>query len=230
MNLSVIIPAYNESQRIGNSLQEMARYFEGQEVEILVVNDGSTDDTIAVVESLQLPQVRIIGYGSNRGKGYAVQQGVMASVGQQILISDADLSTPIRHYEDLAAELPSAPVVIASRGMDTSEVDNHPIRIWLGKFGNRLIRVVLPGIKDSQCGFKLFEGEVGRTLFSKQQLTGFGFDFEILFIARLHGYLIREIPVSWVNAEGSKVKPWHYLATLRELLQVVLNHWIGKYR
>ncbi len=100
MKISVVIPAYNEAKRIGQTLQAIAAYFTEEEVEILVVNDGSTDDTESVIESYKLPAVRVIAYGQNRGKGYAVQQGVLASQGEQVLISDADLSTPLKHYAD----------------------------------------------------------------------------------------------------------------------------------
>lgn len=224
VDISVVIPAYNEAKRIENTLVAIAEHFQNLVAEIIVVDDGSQDATVSQVKKLDLPQLQVISYPANRGKGYAVRQGVLASRGHYVLISDADLSTPMSCFEDLWQQRLNYPVVLGSRGLQASEVDNHWYRVWLGKMGNRLIQVLTPGIVDTQCGFKLFEGEVARQLFAQQRLEGFGFDFEVLSIAHRMGLPIVEVPVRWVNAAGSKVRPLHYLTTLREWGQVWLNH------
>ena len=224
MELSIVIPAYNEAQRIGQTLLALDRYFADRAVEILVVDDGSSDRTTEVVEKLDLPRVAVLSYLPNRGKGYAVRQGVLASRGRHVLLTDADLSTPIECFEDLWPLGLTHAVVVGSRGLAASEVKNHWHRVWLGKMGNRLIQALVPAIADTQCGFKLFAGDMARTLFAQQRLDGFGFDFEVLFLAQRWQLPIAEVPVRWTHAAGSKVKPHHYLSTLRELAQVWLNH------
>lgn len=230
VEISVVIPAYNEALRIGHTLKRVYEYFKGRSFEILVVDDGSVDDTIEEVKSHQIPGLRLISYEKNQGKGYAVKQGILQSQGRYVLLTDADLSTPIEYFEQLFLHIHEAPLVIGSRGMKESQVSNQVLRVWLGKTGNKLIQLILPGIKDTQCGFKLFQGGCARKIFAMQQLRGFGFDFEILFIAQRQNLEIREIPVKWVNALGSKVKPKDYLITLLELGRVVLNNWKGKYK
>ena len=158
MELSVVIPAYNESDRIVDTLHALATYFAGKSVEILVVDDGSKDDTKEKVKALQLPTVTVLSYGTNRGKGYAVKYGVAASKGRYILMTDADLSTPIECLADMQPHMKEYPVVIGSRALAQSQVTKNWFRGMLGTFGNSLIQLILPGIQDTQCGFKLFEG------------------------------------------------------------------------
>lgn len=230
VEVSVVIPAYNEAMRIGRTLKRIQEFFAGRSYEVIVVDDGSTDGTIKEVNSLQIPEVRIVSYTQNQGKGYAVKQGMLESKGKFILLTDADLSTPIEYFDQLFSHINEVPVVIGSRGMKESDVSNQVLRVWLGKTGNKLIQLILPGIKDTQCGFKLFEAEAAHNLFQRQRLKGFGFDFEILFIAQRQNLPIKEIPVKWVNALGSKVKPRDYLFTLIELAKVVWNDFRGKYK
>ncbi|MEL6133544.1 MAG: dolichyl-phosphate beta-glucosyltransferase [Bacteroidota bacterium] len=230
MELSVVIPAYNESDRIVDTLHTLAKYFEGKAVEILVVDDGSKDDTRLKVEALRLPMVRVLSYGVNKGKGYAVRHGVLASKGRYVLMTDADLSTPIECIEDMQPHMAKYPVVIGSRALAQSQVTKNWFRGMLGTFGNSLIQLILPGIQDTQCGFKLFEASLARELFAMQQITGFGFDFEILYLARKFGHSILEIPVKWTHHAGSKVKPWHYVQTLSELATVVWFDVKGAYK
>jgi len=229
-DFSIVIPAYNEAKRIGQTLEKVHHFFQDKSFEVLVVDDGSTDATIAEVDKWGQRQTRVISYAPNQGKGYAVKQGVLESQGKYILITDADLSTPIEYFDLLYKEMQGSCIAIGSRGLKESQVSNQPIRVWLGKTGNRLIQFILPGIKDTQCGFKLFEAQTAKALFRRQRLSGFGFDFEILFIAQRHKKPIREIPVKWVNALGSKVKPRHYLTTLLELGAVLVNDWRGRYK
>ncbi len=230
LELTVVIPAYNEENRISRTLRAIHDYFSGRHHEIIVVDDGSTDGTIASVHALGIPTVRVISYSGNRGKGYAVREGMLASKGRYVLLSDADLSTPIHCFDDLWAHHGDHEVVVGSRGLQSSQVNNHWYRVFLGKMGNKLIQTVVPGIVDTQCGFKLFEGEAARHIFRQQRLEGFGFDFEVLSIAQHMGLSLKEVPVRWVNAEGSKVRPHHYFSTLRELGQVWLNHRKGVYQ
>ncbi|MEO0896046.1 MAG: dolichyl-phosphate beta-glucosyltransferase [Bacteroidota bacterium] len=230
VELSIIIPAYNEALRIGRSLERILTYFEDSSIEILVVDDGSSDDTQMVANSFLNPAIRILSYGQNQGKGFAVKHGMLHAKGKYLLLTDADLSTPIEYYDHLKAFIEEYPVVIGSRGMKESDVSNSFIRVFLGKAGNKLVQAILPGIKDTQCGFKLFQAKIAQQIFSQQRLKGFGFDFEILFIAQRQKLGIREVPVKWINAEGSKVKAKHYITTLIELGTVVLNNLRGRYQ
>jgi len=152
----------------------------------------------------------------------------MAS-GDLILFSDADLSTPIEEFDKLKKYMSSYSIVIGSRALADSEVQNNIFRKLLGRIGNLLIRSVVKGIKDTQCGFKLYESDVANSLFSKQTIEGFGFDFEILFLAQKDNIKIKEVPVVWKNVEGSKVKPIHYLITLFELFKIMKNNLKGRY-
>ena len=145
-------------------------------------------------------------------------------------MTDADLSTPIECYDDLKTHLESSPVVIGSRAMAQSQVTKNWFRGMLGSFGNNLIQFILPGIQDTQCGFKLFEGQAARMIYERQQINGFGFDFEVLYIARKMGMPIIEHPVKWTHHSGSKVKPWHYLQTLSELGKVIWYDLRGAYK
>lgn len=232
MFISIVIPAYNEAANIADSLLQVHAFFSGYNAEIVVVDDGSTDDTSKVVrEQCGYANLRLITLPQNRGKGHAVRAGVLASKGSLVLVTDADLSVPLGDFDKLHHSFsPDVPVVIGSRGLKESKVKNSWYRVLLGKFGNQLIQFIIPGIVDSQCGFKLFEGGVAREVFRRQRLDGFGFDFEVLFIAQKFRYPIREVPVSWTMAERkSSVKFYHYFSTLVELGKVVYNDAVGKY-
>jgi len=212
--LSVVVPAYNEETRITGTIEKIGSYLEDNfaESEIIVVDDGSTDGTASVITDLgrKFGNIRLIQYAENAGKGYAIRKGVLSSQGNLLLISDADMSTPIEEVERLIPFIRRGfDIVIGSRGLEESDIIvRQPwYRQNMGKIFNLIVRVlVIGGIRDTQCGFKLFKGDVSRTLFAKSRIDGFSFDVEILVLAKNEGYQIKEVPVRWVNSPNSKVK------------------------
>ncbi|GAC1570734.1 MAG: glycosyltransferase family 2 protein [Candidatus Dormibacteria bacterium] len=211
--ISVVIPAYNESARLPPTLERMRRYLDGaaEEYEVLVVDDGSQDGTAEVAESLaaEWPQARVLRCPANRGKGAAVRAGMLAARGELRLFSDADLSTPMAELPALRRHLDAQHgVAIASRALPgtTIEVHQNRRRETMGRIYNRILRLlVLPGIQDSQCGFKLFTAEAAMTLFEPLRTNRFGFDAEVLVRARRAGIGIAEVPVRWRHVEESRV-------------------------
>lgn len=236
--VTVVIPAYNEERRIARTLESVHAYFSGKpwSREIIVVDDGSRDNTVAVVEGLgrSIPGLRVISYRPNRGKGYAVKQGVEASRGRYILFLDADGSTPIGEFDKFHPCLQDAKVIIGSRYLaDSNVVIKQPwYRVMIGRFANGLIRFfILDGVRDTQCGFKAFQHEAAREIFSRMKIDRFGFDIELLAIARLFNFTVRELPVSWYNSPESRVSPIKdSLRTFRDLVYIKLNLWGGRYR
>jgi dolichyl-phosphate beta-glucosyltransferase len=211
--LSLVVPAYNEEERLPPSLRLIRSFLDERRLpyEVLVVDDGSRDRTGRLVEEAQAgwSQLRLISFGSNRGKGSAVRAGMLAATGRRRLFSDSDLSTPLSEMAKLEWELEAgAGVAIASRALPESQVELHqPLhRELLGKAYNQVLRrLVLPGIKDSQCGFKLFTEEAATACFTQLETPGFGFDAEVLLRARLQGIRIAEVPVVWHNSAGTSV-------------------------
>lgn len=235
MKLSIIIPAYNEEKRIASSLKRIYEYLKKKKIdyEIIIVNDGSRDKTTEVVRKIKDKRTRIISHKINKGKGHAVKTGMLAAKGDLLLLSDSDLSTPIEELDKLMEYIKNYDIVIGSRAMKGSDVRIKQAfyKVWLGKLGNKAIQfLVAPGIKDTQCGFKLFKKNVAQRIFKKQTIDRWGFDFEILFIARKLGYTIKEFPVVWINAEGSKVKLTDYPKTFLELFKIRWNNLCGKYK
>lgn len=213
--LSIIVPAYNEEARIGATLVRMGSFIEeqGLDAEILVVDDGSRDQTCAVVrnEGARNPRIRLIAQSKNQGKGAAVKAGMLEASGELLLFSDADLSTPIEDVLLLIDQINGeTPIAIGSRGLKESNLEKRQpfYREMMGRTFNRIVRTVL-GIKirDTQCGFKLFRRKEGLALFGAQRTQGFAFDVEILFRARLADYGVAEVPVTWRNDERSTVHP-----------------------
>jgi dolichyl-phosphate beta-glucosyltransferase len=213
--LSIIIPAVNEERRLPETLKKIHEYLTSRSLraEVLVVDDGSTDSTAQVVEDLRerYPEVRRISNPTNHGKGYAVRQGMLEAQGEIMLFSDADLSTPIEEADKLVAPLRGGHCdgAIGSRGLDRSLIESRQslMREAGGMAFNLVVRLTtgLP-FADTQCGFKAFRRDRGRILFEQQRVDGFGFDPEILFLAKLHGLKILEIPVRWAHHPASKVK------------------------
>ncbi len=215
-HLSIVVPAYDEESRIGASIARMVDYFDSQKYsyEILVVDDGSCDRTLEVVaeKAAGHQNVRSLHYEGNRGKGYAVRFGMLKAAGDFILFSDADLATPIEEIEKLFEQIRTgAEVAIGSRDVPGSRLVKRQsmFRELGGKLFNRCVqRVGVPGIHDTQCGFKLFTRAAAEKIFSRCQIDNFSFDVEVLYLARLLGYRIAEVPVVWEHQEGSKVKVW----------------------
>ena len=213
--LSVVVPAFDEQDRLPGSLDVVLPYLEslGCEYELIVVDDGSTDGTLEVMRRAESerPGVRVVALKPNRGKGRALAEGVAASRGDLVLISDADFSTPIEELPKLQAAIDAgADVAIGSRGKRESRVEvSQPIyRVLMGKGFNLIVQaVLLPGLWDTQCGFKLFRGEVARELFIGLRNEGFGYDFDVLFRAKRARYRIAEVPVRWINSPSSRVSP-----------------------
>lgn len=214
--LSIVVPAYNEEQRLGASLKRMLAYFDTQSYafEILVVDDGSTDGTSCVVETIAAcrPHVRLLRYEPNQGKGHAVRYGMLRATGTRVLFSDADLATPIEEVEKLIARLDAGcDIAIGSRDVRGSELMQREstLREFGGRAFNKLVQILaVPGIHDTQCGFKLFTQSACRKVFSRCQVNDFAFDVEALYIAiKLLGLRVEEAPIRWAHQAGSKISP-----------------------
>lgn len=213
-DLTVVVPAYNEEARVGPSIERVVAYCEAErpDYEVLVVDDGSSDGTVAIARTAAAgnPRVRVLEQERNRGKGAAVRTGMLAAAGRYVLFSDADLATPIEELGKLQAALARGnDIAIASRAMAESDIRTrqHPMRELMGRSFNLMVRLALMGgIKDTQCGFKLFTREAAQDLFGRATVDGFAFDVEILVMARGR-YQIAEVPVVWRHVEESKVSP-----------------------
>lgn len=211
--LAVIIPAYNEDQRILPTLERVRDYLSGQAYtwSVTLVSDGSQDRTVEITEAFakKNPGFHVLAYAPNRGKGYAVRKGMLEVAGELLLFSDADLAAPIEEVEKLLAHMEQgADVAIGSRPLKESNLEiRQPFyREMLGRAFNFAVQTLaIKGIKDTQCGFKLFTQKAARDIFSRCKLDGFSFDFEALMVARDLGYRIDEVPIRWRHQEGSKV-------------------------
>jgi dolichyl-phosphate beta-glucosyltransferase len=232
LDLSVIIPAYNEAERLPPTLRRVREYLDarGGTYEIVVVDDGSRDETVARAEA---SGVRVLRNGVNRGKGYSVRHGMLAAHGKRRLMTDADLSTPMEELPRLLARMDEGyGVVIASRALPGSnlEVRQPWYRENVGRVFNLCVRLLaLPGLQDTQCGFKLFSAEAARDAFTAARMDGFSFDVEALFLARRHGHRIAEIPVTWRNDAASRVGPFTGFLAFVDLLRIRTNAWAGHY-
>jgi dolichyl-phosphate beta-glucosyltransferase len=213
--LSVVVPCYNEEQRLPRTIELVERYLDGKNTpyELILVDDGSVDGTRQVMDAAvrQHTGVRIEALPHNRGKGRALAVGVEAAKGEEVLVTDADLSTPIEELDKLQAALQSgAGIAIGSRALRASRVEvSQPFyRVLMGKGFNLIVQaVLLPGIWDTQCGFKLFRGDVAHRVFANLITDGFGYDPEVLYRARKQGVKIAEVPVVWRNSAPTKVSP-----------------------
>ncbi|MEZ5353745.1 MAG: glycosyltransferase family 2 protein [Bryobacteraceae bacterium] len=240
-SLSVVIPAYNEEKRLPSTLAAVSGYLAGSEfrpVEILVVDDGSTDGTAALVEGLRkrYPALRLLKNPGNRGKGYSVKHGMLEATGDWVLFSDADLSAPIDELDKLfdRVQKEGADVAIGSRALNRNLIGVHQsvFRETAGRFFNLMMRVLV-GLPfwDTQCGFKLFRKRAAGEVFSRLQLERFGFDVEALFIARKRGFKTIEVPVRWNHVDGTKVSMFRdSLDMFLDLLRVRWNQVRGLYR
>ncbi len=236
--VSIIIPAYNESARIGGTLESVVRCIKDRnwDAEVLVVNDGSRDNTAEIVDAFSTahPVVRQIHNDQNRGKGYSVRNGMLQAAGSIVMFTDADLSSPLEEGERLFAAIrEGADVAIGSRWLDRKRQTVHqPLyRQFFGRCFNAVTRMImgLP-FADTQCGFKAFTRSAAQTVFRLQRIDRWGFDPEILFIALKRGYKVRDVPVTWGHDERSRIS---YLRDgiqmLEELVYVRWNALIGVY-
>jgi dolichyl-phosphate beta-glucosyltransferase len=213
--LSIVVPCYNEEERLPHTVEQIERYLNGKNVdyELILVDDGSADGTRMVMDAAAERNrlVRLEALPRNRGKGRALAEGVAVAKGSEILVTDADLSTPIEELPKLQAELEKgAGVAIASRALRDSRVEvSQPVyRVLMGKAFNLLVQaVLLPGIWDTQCGFKLFRADVAHEAFAELTTDGFGYDPEVLYRAKKRGVRIAEVPVVWRNSAPTKVSP-----------------------
>jgi dolichyl-phosphate beta-glucosyltransferase len=230
--LSIVIPSFNEEVRLPASLGKIAEYIRDRRpnTEVLVVDDGSTDRTAAVAESLRdrIPGLRVISNGVNRGKGFSVKHGSLEATGEVVLFTDADLSAPIEEAEKLFAALKSCDVAIGSRAVDRSLIEVHEsvFREFAGIIFNRIVRLILwlPFV-DTQCGFKAFRRERCRIIFEQQTIERFGFDPELLYLARHHGLSIKEVPVRWAHSPATKVSMMR--DSVQMFLDVFIIRWNG---
>ena len=214
--LSVVIPCYNEELRLPRTIEQIERYLgaRGDRYELILVDDGSADGTRKAMEeaAARNKSIRIVALPVNRGKGRALAEGVKVSRGDYVLATDADLSTPIEELPKLeAAVAAGAGVAIGSRAIKGSRVElSQPIyRVLMGKAFNIIVQLVLlPGIWDTQCGFKLFRGDIAREVFPRLTTDGFGYDPEVLYLAKQKGVRIVEVPVIWRNSAPTKVMPF----------------------
>ena len=237
--LSIIIPSYNEELRLPPSLELIASYIEnsGRETEVIVVDDGSKDKTAEVAESFRarIPSLRVVSNGENHGKGYSVRHGMQEARGEIVLFTDADLSAPIEEADKLISALANnKDVAIGSRAMDRSLIAVHEsgFREFAGIVFNKIVRIVLwlPFV-DTQCGFKAFRRERCEIIFEQQRIERFGFDPELLYLARHHGLKSVEIPVRWAHSPATKVNM--LLDSVQMFLDVFTIRWnalLGRYR
>lgn len=232
MDLSIVIPAYNEALRLPKTLELIRAFLTKQPYssEIIVVDDGSSDNTAAMVKQIDAG-IRVIHHQKNRGKGAAVRTGMLAAQGEWRLLTDADLSTPIEELNRFWARRSEADILIGSRRAPGARVMEAQPRwkVILGQLGNFLIQLlVVRGIRDTQCGFKLFNQRTFR-IFEVQRLNRFSYDFELLYVARKMYFTILELPVEWHNDAQSKVSPSDYLRTLIDIGRIHWHRWQGHY-
>lgn len=230
--LSVIVPAYNEEKRIGNTLLAIDHFLSQQDYvsEIVVVDDGSKDNTVQSVKGFQkmIKNLRVVDNKENNGKGYVVRQGLLEGKGEFRLFTDADNSTSIEQVDKLLKYVKDGEfnIAIGSRDVEGAElaVPQPFYKEWLGNIGNILIRLLaVSGIKDTQCGFKCFSAKAAEDIIPRLTINRWGIDIEILAVARLLGYKIKEVPIRWVNDPNSKVSWKGYLNTFRELAKIKWN-------
>jgi dolichyl-phosphate beta-glucosyltransferase len=236
--LSIIVPSFNEEARLPASLYLIAAYVSSQNrsTEVLVVDDGSNDRTAEVAASFadRIPNLRVLTNGENRGKGYSVRHGMQEARGEYVLFTDADLSAPIEEADKLLSALRRYDIAIGSRALNRDLIDVHEslFREFAGIIFNRIVRIVLwlPFV-DTQCGFKAFRREPCRIIFEQQRIERFGFDPELLYLARHHGLKATEIPVRWSHSPATKINMMRdSIQMFVDVFTVRWNSLLGRYR
>jgi glycosyltransferase involved in cell wall biosynthesis len=235
--LSIVIPAFNEEKRLARTLERIREYIaaKGLGAEVIVVDDGSSDDTAKLAEEwcARMPILRLLSNGRNRGKGYSVCHGMLEARGRITLFTDADLSAPIEEADKLLSSLNHAEVAIGSRALDRSLISVHQSRFreLAGILFNLIVRL-MTGVDflDTQCGFKAFIRQPAMIIFEQQRVEGFGFDPEILFLAKRHGLRVVEIPVRWAHDPATKVRVFRdSLRMFGDLVRIRWNWLLGRY-
>lgn len=236
--LSIIVPSYNEELRLPPSLGLIADYIKktGLAAEVIVVDDGSNDQTAAVAETFRgrIRNLRVVANGENRGKGYSVRHGMIEARGDIVLFTDADLSAPIEEADKLIAAMGEYDVAIGSRALDRKLISVHESRFreFAGIIFNKIVRIVLwlPFV-DTQCGFKAFRRERCKIIFEQQRIERFGFDPELLYLARHHGLKSVEIPVRWAHSPATKINMMRdSIQMFVDVFTIRWNALLGRYR
>ncbi len=237
--ISIVIPAYNEGKKLNNNLNKIFQFMNSfqKTFEVIVVDDGSTDDSFDVLTNYKLQNninnFFILKNSLNKGKGYSVKKGVLFAKGDFVLFLDADLSTPIEELAGFFKYLDEFDVVIGSRALQKSSIlKKQPFyRVLIGKTFNKLVKIFLfINLNDTQCGFKLFKKEVVKPIFSKLSIDRFGFDIEILYLAKKFGFKIKEQPVSWVNDEDTRVRMIDPFKMFLDIFKVRIKDLFGSYK
>lgn len=230
--LTILVPAYNESRRIGSTIERLLAW--GSQhldaFEVLVVDDGSTDGTAQVIRERFGDTVRLVQHAQRSGKGAAIRTGVREARMPWVLFADADLSIPIEEFEKLWVQTTQAEIVIGSKRAPGGELRYPPLRKFLGGIGQSLIALfVVSGFHDTQCGFKLYRADAARELTSSQKINGFGFDFELLFLAKRLGWNVCEVAVRCGHVGGGTVRLSSYFRVLAEIAHLLSNRVRGLY-
>jgi len=237
LDLSIVIPIYNEENRLKKNLEKIIAYLRDKKfkAEIILVDDGSTDKTWNILENYKRKHnsIKLYRHQKNMGKGAAVKTGMMETAGRLILMTDCDQSTPIEELDTLLPYITKFDIVIGSRRLKEKKLGRMPesYRTFLGSIYSEFLRLILlPSVKDTNCGFKLFSKKVAKPVFTRQLINRWGYDAEVLFIAHKLGFSIKEIPVIWTHYEGSKVKIFDaIIKTLGELIRIKINNLKGRY-
>jgi len=237
IELSVIIPAFNEERRLPQTLERVREFLKSRSgaSEVIVVDDGSLDGTAQLVEKMRdtWPELRLLKNPGNRGKGYSVRHGMLEAMGRIVLFTDADLSAPIEEADKLFAALNTHDAAIGSRAIDRGVIRVHQPRSReiAGIMFNYVVRLILAlPYEDTQCGFKAFVRSRARVLFEQQRIERFGFDPELLFLAKRHGLTVAEVPVRWSHDEGTRVHALRDgLRMVFDVFRIRWNSLLGRY-
>ena len=230
--LTILFPAYNESRRIVSTLESAFEWARGRidDFEVIVVDDGSSDGMAELVRAKFGDTVRLVRREQRGGKGAAIRTGVEQSTKPWILFSDADHSIPFTEFEGLWSQAGAAPIVIGSKRAPGGHLEYPPLRRFLGGIGQQLIALcVVSGFHDTQCGFKLYRTDVAKELFRWQRIGGFGFDFEVLMLAKRQGFAVREVPIHCEHKIGGSVRLRTYLTVLGEVARIRWNLLLRRY-